>query len=127
MSPTLWIGLGTAVAAFLGGWTVRDWKADSDQLEAQTAIQEAYREKSEEQSAASLRYEILAQQLRSNERSDRVEIRTIYRDVEVPSECAAPPSVSELLDSAVERANAAAAGEPVSPVPSTSAGPAPTD
>jgi hypothetical protein len=45
------------------------------------------------------------------------EIRTIYRDIEVPAECAVPDSVRIVLSEAVASANAAASGEPVGGLP----------
>lgn len=105
------------MAGTLLGWTVRDWKADSDLLASQEAAQERYDAKAQEASNRSDAYEKLAQQIRASERTDRLEIREIYRDVEVPSDCAVPDDAARVLDNAVRRANAAAAGEPIDPVP----------
>lgn len=76
-----------------------------------------YQKQAEELAAASLRYEQLAQSLRTAERTDRETIRTIYRDKIVPAECAADPAVGSLLDNAIKRANAAASGKPSGEVP----------
>ena len=76
-----------------------------------------YQKQVEELAAASLRYEQLAQSLRTAERADRETIREVFRNVPIPANCAAPAAVGSLLDNAVKRANAAASGEPGSEVP----------
>lgn len=107
-----YIGAGALALGFLGGWTARDWKADSDQLSAQNKAQEAYRASAERLAEQSGRYDALVQTLRLGERSDRTTIREIYRNVEVPGECVVPEPVVSLLNNAVDRANAAATGQP---------------
>ena len=112
-----YIGLGALVTGALGGWTVRDWKADSDALEAEQKAYTQYTALTEALADASLSYEVLAQGIRASERTDRETIREIYRNVEVPSQCAAPDGVVSLLDNAVRDANAAATGQPRSELP----------
>ena len=113
MIPPFVYGIGgAAIAGILLGWTVRDWKADSDQLSAQNKAQEAYRTSAERLAEQSGRYDALVQTLRLGERSDRTTIREIYRNVEVPGECVVPEPVVSLLNNAVDRANAAASGQP---------------
>ena len=112
-----YIGAGALLAGALGGWTVRDWKADSDALKAEKRAQTEYVAAVQMLADQSLAYEALAQSLRASERTDRETIREVFRNVEVPSSCAAPAAVGSLLSEAVARANRAAAGEPVSPVP----------
>lgn len=117
----LWIygagGAGLLLAGALGGWTVRDWKADSDALETEQKAFKQYKALTEALADASLSYETLAQGIRANERTDRETIREIYRNVQVPVECAVPAGAVSLLDNAVREANAAASGKPVSPLP----------
>ena len=115
MTPYL-IG-GAAIASLFVGWTVRDWKADSDALAAQNAANARYDEVAAELSARSVAYEELAQSIRARSNTDRVEIREIFRDVEVPENCAAPDAVIGVLDNAVRRANAAATGQPIDALP----------
>lgn len=114
-----YIGAGALLAGSLAGWTVRDWKADSDALAATEAAQKRYDDKAKEMAAQSLRYEQWAQSNRANERTDRETIREVFRNVSVPTQCAAPPAVVSLLDNAVRDANAAASGQPRSDVPAT--------
>jgi hypothetical protein len=122
----LWIygagGAGLLLAGALGGWTVRDWKADSDALETEQKTFEQYTALTEALADQSLQYELIAQGIRASERTDRETIREIYRNVQVPTECAAPAAVVSVLDAAVRDANAAATGQPVSVVsPATKA------
>ena len=119
MTIPLWAyaGAGSLLAGALAGWTVRDWKADSDALEAEKRAQREYVAVVQSLADQSLAYEALAQSLRTSERRDRETIREIYREKPVPAECAADPRAVSLLSEAVTRANRAAAGEPVSALP----------
>ena len=112
-----YIGGGALLAGVLAGWTVRDWKADSDEAKAKDAAFTQYRALTETLADQSLAYEVLAQSLRADERADRETIREVYRNVEVSPSCAAPDDVVGVLNNAVERANAATARELVSPLP----------
>ena len=117
--PPLWLygGAGALLAGALAGWTVRDWKADSDALKAEEKAQTEYIAAVQALADQSLAYETLAQSLRTDERRDRETIREIYRNVQVPTECAVPADAVGLLNNAVTEANAAAAGKPRSTVP----------
>lgn len=103
---------GSLLVGVLGGWTVRDWKADSDQLSAlerankaeKAAIAATYKPASE--------YERVLSDLRPREIETRNTIREVYRDVEVPADCAVPAAAVSVLDDARLRANAAATGQP---------------
>jgi ribosomal 50S subunit-associated protein YjgA (DUF615 family) len=115
----LWLygGAGALLAGALAGWTVRDWKADSDALKAEEKAQTEYVAAVQMLADQSLAYEALAQTIRASERTDRETIREIYRNVQVPANCAAPAAAVSLLDNAVRDANAAAAGKPRGEVP----------
>jgi hypothetical protein len=117
--PPLWLygGAGALLAGALGGWTVRDWKADSDALKAEERAQREYVAVVQSLADQSLAYEALAQSLRASERTDRETIREIYRDKIIPAECAVPAAAVSLLDNAVRDANAAASGQPRGEVP----------
>lgn len=110
-------GAGALLTGALAGWTVRDWKADSDALRAEEKAIQQYKALTDALADQSLAYEVLAQSLRAGERRDRETIRTIYRDKVIPAECAVPDAAVSLLDNAVKRANAAATGKPVSELP----------
>lgn len=127
MSPLLYGVGGAALGGILLGWTVRDWKSDSDALAAQEAAQERFIKLAETAAQNSIDYEAIAQIIRANERTDRIEIREVFRDVEVPSDCAVPDAGVGLLDNAVERANAAATGQPIDPLSNAAEAPDPID
>lgn len=117
MNPlVLYTAGGALLVGVLGGWTVRDWKADADQLKAverankaeKAAIAAVYKPSSE--------YEKVLADLRPREIETRNTIREVYRNVEVPADCAVPAAGVGLLDDARKRANAAASGQPVAAV-----------
>jgi hypothetical protein len=118
-----YIGGGALLVGVLAGWTARDWKADSDALEAKENAFEQYQAFTETLADQSLAYEVLAQSLRAGERADRETIREVYRDIKVPVECAVPAGAVGVLNNAVKRANSAASGEPVSALPAPSPAP----
>jgi hypothetical protein len=119
--PTAYIAAGTLLAGALAGWTVRDWKADSDALEAENKAHSQFVAMSQALADQSLAYEVLAQSIRASERTDRQTIREYYRDKVVPSQCAADPAVVQLLSEAVTDANAAASGQSGGDMPAPSA------
>lgn len=112
-----YIGGVALLVGVLGGWTVRDWKADSDEAEAKEQAFAQYTALTETLADQSLAYEVLAQSLRAGERRDRETVREIYRDKIVPSDCAVPDAAIGVLSEAVNRANSAAAGQPSRPMP----------
>ena len=109
---------GALLIGALGGWTVRDWKADSDQLAAVERANEAEKAAIAAVYKPSEGYEQVLADLRPREIETRNTIRDVYRDVEVPADCAVPPAGVGVLDNARLRANAAATGEPSPDVPS---------
>ena len=115
-----YIGAGALLAGLLGGWTVRDWKADSDEAKAKDRAFVQYQALTETLADQSLAYEVLAQSLRAGERRDRETIRETFRNVEVPAVCTPPAAIGSLLDNAVKRANSAASGELIGPMPTSS-------
>lgn len=128
MNPlVLYTAGGALLVGVLGGWTVRDWKADADQLATverankaeKAAIAAVYKPSSE--------YEKVLADLRPREIETRNTIREVYRNVEVPADCAVPAAGVGLLDDARKRANAAASGQPVAAVPGSAAAAAAAD
>lgn len=119
MNLPLWAyaGAGALLTGTLAGWTIRDWKADSDTLKAEEKAFKQYTALTEALADQSLSYEVLAQSIRASERTDRETIREIYRNVEVPADCAVPDAAVSLLDNAIRDANAAASGQPRSAMP----------
>lgn len=122
-----YIGAGALITGFLGGWTIRDWKADADILKGQEKAEEI-REKAEERwyRQADFYLDQLSS-LSSQSVINRESIRTIYRDVEVPAECAVPDTVVSVLNNAVRTANASVAGELAAPMSPASTPPGAVD
>lgn len=118
--PPQFLAVGAAaalLAGFAGGWTVRDWKADSAALKAATAAQAARDALQTTIDANSRQYE----QWRAAQEPARIEtrntIREIFRDKPIPAECAAPDALVGVLDRAAASASAAARGQPGPAVP----------
>ena len=95
------------------GWAVRDWKADADALGALEAANAAQKAAVEAVAKPSERLETVITELKPLEIETRNTIREVYRNVEVPADCAVPAAGVRLLDDARHNANAAAAGEPL--------------
>lgn len=118
LNPLVLYGAGAALlVGLLGGWTVRDWKADADQLHA---IEVANRQREKLQAkidAASASYEDWRSASGQTSIETRNTIREIYRNVEVPVDCAVPADARSLLEDRVRDANASATGEPRAGVP----------
>lgn len=103
---------GALLLGGLAGWTVRDWKADSDQLEQVERAHKAEKAAIAAVNVSSENYEQILAGLRPAQIETRNTIREVYRNVEVPTDCAVPPAGVSLLEAARGRANAAATGEP---------------
>lgn len=108
----LYGSIGALLVGFGAGWSVRDWKADADQLKQ---VERANRAEKAAIAAALKPSQDLEQTLaalRPAQIETRNTIREVYRDVKVPSECAVPPAGVSLLEAARQRANASTTGEP---------------
>lgn len=114
MNPLLgYVAAGALAMGILGGWTVRDWKADADYA---AALRKAEAEQAKIQQKAdesSQKYEEFRDQLDVERMQTRNTVREIYRNVPVRTECAAPIPAVGLLAQQIADANAAASGEPV--------------
>lgn len=118
--PQLLIGGAAAaiVMGFLGGWTVRDWKADSAALAAAKAKEQMRDKMQAKVDAGSTRYE----EWRASQEPGRVETRNTIREIfrnapPVPAQCAAPDAFVGVLDNQTGRANAATLGQSGATVP----------
>jgi hypothetical protein len=112
------------IAGFLGGWMVRDWKADAEALRA---VEKAEKLRDQMQARTDDKASQLEAILSENRQAATVtqtKLREIYRDVQVPSDCAAPAAAGSVLDDAIARANAEVAGQSGTalPAPAASAG-----
>ncbi len=126
-SVALYAGVGALLLGTAAGWTVRDWKADADALRAVEAANAAQKAAIAAIEKPSERFESTIAQLKPLEIETRNTIREVYRNVEVPADCAVPAAGVRLLDDARVNANAAAAGEPLPAVRGTSEGSRPAD
>lgn len=116
-----WVYAAGAFATFaaggLAGWTVRDWKADSDELAARDKAL-AREDKARERVAAQAEgYEARKGAELPITNQGQETIRVIYKDRVVNPGCALDPAAGSVLDATIARANARAAGEPQGEVP----------
>lgn len=123
MNPLLiYTAGGALLLGLFAGWTVRDWKADGD-LAAEAKRQEVARERAQAKvNTSAAQYEALREQIEPARVEVRTNIREIYRDVKVPTECAAPDTVVGLLDTTRRNADSAASGEPRVELPAPAGG-----
>lgn len=108
----VWLILAAVAAVWLYGSHQHKQGRAQGRAEIIAKYEREARKQQDALTAASVRYEALREQLRTAERGDRETIREIYRDRTIPSECAVPADAVRLLNNAVDRANAAASGEP---------------
>lgn len=107
----------TLSVGFGAGWKVQGWRCDAAKNAAIERALKRYDEKLAKQNEEARDYESEREQARRSGVDREQAIRTVYRTVEVPGECAAPPDVRGVLDDAVREANARAAGESLPTVP----------
>lgn len=109
--------IGALLVGSVAGWTVRDWRADSEQLALvrQAEIDRQRMQRSVEDQAAA--FELLRASSQAAAIEERNTIREIYRNVEVAADCAVPADAVSVLDQARRRANAATAGQPGGTLP----------
>lgn len=108
---------GVSVAlGFASGWTVRDWRADSQALAQKERAEKAQLE------AIKQAYDAGAATVETEQRIVTVAgkaqstVREIYREVEVPAVCDVPDAGKRLLDQAITSTGASAA-QPDSALP----------
>lgn len=107
----LYGGLAITVLAFGAGWQVRDWRCEAAQTDA---LEDAAKNEDKAEAVvdvAATEYEVDRAEVAVQAARERVIVQEIYRDVEVPSDCAVEPAAVGVLEDARERANAAASGE----------------
>lgn len=118
MNPLiLYSSIGALALGMATGWSIRDWKADSDSLGAVIKAEKAREKLQSQYDELSLGYEADRSQAAVNSITRQTELRTIYRDVPIRNDCAAPDSVRSLLKDSVSEANTRATGKPVDPLP----------
>ena len=118
--PVSWClggALAAAVAGFAGGWTVRDWKRDSEVLAGMETAAKHLEEARQTVDLAATAYEQEKADAQDQSRVRENTIREIYREQVVPADCAAPDAAVRVLDDAVTAANARASGQPAPGLP----------
>lgn len=106
----LWgyVAAGSLLAGGIGGWVVRDWKADSDTLAAKVAADKAREAAVKLAYDASASFEGERATIHVEAAQARSTVREIYRDVQVPADCVVDPAGVRLLDKAIEATGDAA-------------------
>lgn len=115
--PIAYAAIGALLLGTFAGWTVRDWKADADALSAVLKAEKLEDEMQGRVDAAVAKYEELRSAQEPQKIQTRNTIREIYRDRPIPADCAVPANATSVLQQAINRANAAASGVPLSTVP----------
>ncbi len=118
--PTLYIVGGAALAGFLGGWAVCDWRADSRALAATERLIEAKDEAQAMIDAGAVKFETFRQSIGPERERVSNTIREVYKNVPVSADCALLPDALSVLESARQRANAATLGQSGEPMPADS-------
>lgn len=118
-----WVLAGAAGVCILtglaGGWTLRDWKADSDELAALQKAEQTRDELQKKLYAQATSFEVWRDKLEVDKVENRNTIREVFRNVPVRADCAAPVAAYSMLAAQVSAANAAAAGKLGLPMPTT--------
>lgn len=110
-----WVKPALAAAALLGTagatWQVQEWRHTAKQADALDKQRKAFERQLAKQHDIAAEYEASRETARVEYITREGQVREIYREIEVPSSCAAPPAVRGVLSEAVTSANAAP-GEP---------------
>lgn len=106
-----YIAAAALAAGALAGWTVRDWKADAALAKVQAKAEKVRAEMQGRIDAQATEFEQFRTGLEPARQETRNTIREIYRNVQIPDDCAAPAAAVGVLQSARNRANAAATGQ----------------
>lgn len=104
-------GAAGLILAAYGGWQVRSWRCESQIAEIQREAMEAEDALRAQMEAAAIDYEAFRAGNETAGTRTQTKIREVYRNVEVPADCAALPDAVVLLNRARETANNAVASE----------------
>jgi hypothetical protein len=107
------VGLTLAAVGFGAGWTVRDWKRDSEVLEGFEQATKDLNTARETVDLAAGAYEQEKADAVTNTTIRENSIREIFRTAPpVDVDCAAPDAAVGVLNDAISAANARASGQP---------------
>lgn len=128
--PISWCLGGAGAAALLGalaGWTVRDWKRDSEVLAGLEKAAELVDKQRSVIDTAAEAYEKDRQDAGAQAAVRETTIREIYGSAPADVRCDPPAAVRGVLNDAVAAANARAAGQPEAGLPTPTASASPAD
>lgn len=123
--PPQLLAIGGALAmlaGFIGGWTVRDWKRDSEVLAGMKKTAQQLEQATQRVNTAATAYEQEKPDAQARTSNRESTIREIYHDRVVPADCAAPDGAVRVLNDAIADANARAAGQPAPGLPAAAPG-----
>ncbi|OWQ98028.1 hypothetical protein [Sphingopyxis witflariensis] len=117
----LWLygvgGVAIAAVSFGSGYTVRAWKADSDIAKIEQKLEEEAAAQRARADTAAAKYEEARSALDTQSYRTQTTIREVYRNVQVPAECAVLEPAADSLRSSVDAANAVATGKSAPALP----------
>lgn len=113
MDPRILAGVGglSLLVGALGGWQVRSWRCEAQIAKIERAAIEAQEVSRAQMEAAATDYEQFRAGNETAEVRTQTQIREVFRNVPVPTDCAVPDDVVRLLDSAREAANGSASSQ----------------
>lgn len=98
---TGYVAAGSILIGAIGGWTVRDYKADADIAKIERQLREAQDKQRALADRASSEYERGKAERTTATQRTQDKIREVYRDIEVPANCEPPSDALRLLDEAI--------------------------
>lgn len=98
---TGYVAAGAILIGAIGGWTVRDYKADADMAKIERQLREAQDKQRALADKASSEYERGKAERTTETQRTQDKIREVYRDIEVPANCEPPSDALRLLDEAI--------------------------
>jgi len=107
-----YVAAGALVIGTAAGWKVRDWQCDAAYSKALEKAEKQRKQIEGQINEVSTLYEAERDKADVVETKERETIREIYKTIpNVPADCAPDARVIGMLESGVNRANAAASGQ----------------
>jgi hypothetical protein len=102
---TVAVGFGLVLGAFSMGWQVRSWKCSATLLKAEQAAAKTGARLRDQAHASANEYEHDRRAGYEESYRRQEQIRTIYKDRIIRSDCAVPDDARRVLSEAVDAAN----------------------
>jgi len=107
-----YVAVGALVVGAAAGWTIKDWQCDSAYSKALEKAEKQRQQMQGKIDEASFIYQAARDQADVVVAGERETIREIYKTLPaVPTDCTPDPRIVGLLESGINRANAAASSE----------------